>query len=277
MMKKTVILYHNDCFDGFSGAWVAWKKFGNKAEYIGLEHQEQPPRGLNGRDLYFIDFTYSEREMRAIKKYARRLVVLDHHESHEKATRVADEYRFALSHSGCILAWMYFYPGKKPPHFLQSVEDQDLFVFRKPYTREIVSYLGTCDLDFHSWDVFMKAGENSKKRQKIISLGTTLLKTRQQMVDRILPYAMPVLFEGYHTLAINSPIYYSELANAIYRKIKKPFGISWYYRDKKLNVSLRSDGEVDVSKLAVKYGGGGHRGAAGFTVSFKKEFPWKFL
>lgn len=276
-MKEIIILYHNDCFDGFSGAWAAWKKFGDKAKYIGLEHQESPPKGLRGKDLYFIDFTYSEKEMRAIKKQARRLVILDHHKSHEDATKVADEYRFALSHSGCMLAWSYFHPGKKPPVFLQSVEDQDLFVFRKPYTREIISYLGTLDLDFRTWDIFMKSGQNRKKRREIISIGSTLLKARKQMVDRILPHAMMVLFEGYRTFAINSPIYYSELANGIYSKLKKPFGISWYYRDKKLHVSLRSDGKVDVSKIALRYGGGGHKGAAGFTIPMGKGFPWKFV
>ncbi len=276
-MKQIVVLYHNDCLDGFSGAWAAWKKFGTTAEYIGLEHQEPPPKGLTSKDLYFIDFTYSEREMRAIKKKARRFVVLDHHESHKSATQVADEYRFSLNHSGCMLAWMYFHPKKKAPYFLQSVEDQDLFVFRKPYTREIISYLGTRDSDFQTWDAFMKAGDNRKKRGEIISIGATLLKARQTMVERTLPYAMPVLFEGYRTLAINSPVYYSELANGIYSKLKKPFGISWYYRDRKIHVSLRSDGKVDVSKLALKYGGGGHRGASGFTVPLRKGFPWKFL
>ncbi|MBI4272247.1 hypothetical protein HY621_00125 [Candidatus Uhrbacteria bacterium] len=277
MKKEAVVLYHNDCFDGFSGAWVAWKKFGKKAKYIGLEHQEPPPKGLVGNDLFFIDFTYSASQMRAIKKKARRLVVLDHHESHKGATQVAHEYRFSLDYSGCMLAWMYFFSRRRAPHFLQSVQDQDLFVFRKPYTREIISYLGARDQDFHTWDTFMKAGENNKKRREIISIGATLLRARQKMVERTLPYAMPVLFEGYRTLAINSPVYYSELANGIYSKLKKPFGISWYYRDHKIHVSLRSDGKIDVSKFAVKYGGGGHRGASGFTVPIKKDFPWKFL
>jgi phosphoesterase RecJ-like protein len=31
-------------------------------------------------------------------------------------------------------------------------------------------------------------------------------------------------------------------------------------------VSLRSDGSVDVSRIASDFGGGGHAGAAGFSV-----------
>jgi hypothetical protein len=29
-MKKTIILYHLDCPDGFGAAWAAWKKFSSK-------------------------------------------------------------------------------------------------------------------------------------------------------------------------------------------------------------------------------------------------------
>jgi phosphoesterase RecJ-like protein len=36
--------------------------------------------------------------------------------------------------------------------------------------------------------------------------------------------------------------------------------------DRYCKVSLRSDGEMDVSKISTSYGGGGHRGAAGFDV-----------
>lgn len=44
-----------------------------------------------------------------------------------------------------------------------------------------------------------------------------------------------------------------------------PFAVGWFQRgDGKYAYSLRSRGEYDVSKLAVRYGGGGHRNAAGF-------------
>lgn len=35
---------------------------------------------------------------------------------------------------------------------------------------------------------------------------------------------------------------------------------------KRFHVSLRSDGSVDVSKIAITFGGGGHAGAAGFSI-----------
>ena len=36
-----------------------------------------------------------------------------------------------------------------------------------------------------------------------------------------------------------------------------------------IKVSLRAKGECDVSRVAAKYGGGGHRNAAGYSVTDK--------
>jgi phosphoesterase RecJ-like protein len=39
--------------------------------------------------------------------------------------------------------------------------------------------------------------------------------------------------------------------------------------DGSIKVSLRAKGECDVSQVALKYGGGGHRNAAGYSVKDK--------
>ena len=45
-----------------------------------------------------------------------------------------------------------------------------------------------------------------------------------------------------------------------------------------MHVSLRSDGSVDVSKLAAKFkGGGGHKKSAGFSVDDLSKLPWKII
>jgi len=276
-MKNTVVLYHNDCFDGFAGAWAAWKRFGAKATYIGLEHQENPPKGLQGKELYFIDFTYSADAMRVIQKKASRTTILDHHKSHEGATRAADDYRYSLTQSGCMLSWNYFHPKKKPPFLLRIIQDHDLYTHRIANTREYLSYIATQDFEFKTYNILAKDFENTARRKEILKLGKLLRKADQRVIEKTLTNATPVLFEGSRTLAINSPVFYSELANALYSKLGAPFGISWYFEKEKLHVSLRSDGKVDVSKLAMKYGGGGHQGAAGFSLPIKKGFPWKFL
>ena len=36
--KKTVVLYHANCHDGFGGAFAAWKKFGDAADYVPMRY-----------------------------------------------------------------------------------------------------------------------------------------------------------------------------------------------------------------------------------------------
>ena len=61
-MKNIVVLYHADCPDGFGGAWAAHKKLGEKAEYIGVHHNFLPPKGLDGKEIYMIDFVYPKED-----------------------------------------------------------------------------------------------------------------------------------------------------------------------------------------------------------------------
>ena len=42
-------------------------------------------------------------------------------------------------------------------------------------------------------------------------------------------------------------------------------------RDGRVKVSLRGKGDVDVNRIAARFGGGGHRNAAGCTVSGSLE------
>ena len=59
-MKPILILYHKNCPDGFGAAWAAWKKFGDKAEYLAVEHSASIPKNLKDRkEIYMVDFCYN--------------------------------------------------------------------------------------------------------------------------------------------------------------------------------------------------------------------------
>jgi nanoRNase/pAp phosphatase (c-di-AMP/oligoRNAs hydrolase) len=276
-MIKPLVLYHKGCPDGFTGAWVAWMKFGENAEYLGLEHQMSPPAQLKGKDLIFIDFCYPLPVMKKVIKNAKHVTVLDHHESQVKAIRLAHIHVFDSHRSGCGIAWNYFFPQKPMPRMLAAIQDNDLFVFKHAHTREITAYLGAYDLDFFVWSKLMKDFENKKKRKTYIDQGRIMLMGKSKAIEKnIVKNAEEVLFEGHHVIAINASLHYSETGSQIYKKWPRvSFGLTWYYKDGKIHVSLRSDGLCDVSLLAVKHGGGGHPGAAGFTFPFHGTFPWK--
>jgi len=78
-------------------------------------------------------------------------------------------------------------------------------------------------------------------------------------------------------LAINAPSIFKSDVGYLLNVRKPPFAIVWYYQRGHFNFSLRSDGSVDVSKIAQKYGGGGHKAAASFRMDIGVDFPFKRL
>ena len=89
--------------------------------------------------------------------------------------------------------------------------------------------------------------------------------------------AVFVEFEGFKVYAINVPdMFASDIGNELALRTNS-FGIVWSEDDKGIRVSLRSVKDFDVSEIAKKYGGGGHKGAAGFKFDRQCNFPWEKL
>ncbi len=273
---KPVIFYHSNCLDGFGGAWAAWKKFKSTAEYRPLNHEQRiVPERIAGRDIFFVDYCFPAPIMKAVKKKASSLTIIDHHVSHKDVLNVANFSSFSLHKSGCVLAWHYFHPGKKIPRLLLTIQDIDLFTLKLPKTQEICAALMLYDFDFAQWDRLIMKFEDSGDRKNLEFVGSFLLKYKDQYITRLMETAEPVLFEGYKSYAVNTHIFYSEIGSTIYQTKGVHLGITWYYKGGKIKVSLRSDGSIDTSKIAQKYGGGGHVGASGFWIDHAARFPWR--
>lgn len=274
--KKIVILYDGGCSDGFGGAWAAWKVFGNKADYVGVRHDEPPPRGLKNKTIYLIDFTYSEAVMKKFLRENRRVTSIDHHATAEKAAKLTEKYLYSINHSGCVLAWQYFHPKKPLPKLLKHIEDTDLWKFKVPHTKEIFAYLNLFPLNFQLWDKLIKDMENPAKYKSAVQGGKLLLQYEEKRFTNLMENAQKVRFCGYKTLAVNSANWPSQIGNLLVKKMP-PIGIVWHQRANKISVSLRSNGAVNVGKLAEKFGGGGHKKASGFSLPLNKKLPWKIL
>ena len=276
-MKPIVILYHKDCFDGFGGAWAAYKKFGKKADYFGIEHQAKPLKKLKNKEIYFVDFCYQKKEiMEKLLKENKKVVVIDHHISQKETIKISSEYVYSLEHSGSVLAWKYFHPQKPIPKLLRHIEDIDLWKFKLTGTKELMMALDIRDFNFPVWDKIAKDFENSKKRRKYFEVGKILIKYRQKLINKLSSRADKAKIHNHSALIANSPVFQSEIGNALVEK-GAALGIIWSQRNGKRYFSLRSNGKVDVSKIAKKYGGGGHKAAAGFSMDIKKPLPWKTI
>ena len=285
-MKSITILYHANCPDGFSAAWAAWKKFMDTADYMPVEHQTPPPE-LKDKIVYLLDFSYKAEVMKKIAKENKELFIIDHHITAEKeikllvrSAKLPATYNLQLTtilemdHSGSYLAWKHFHPTKSVPKIIQYVEDSDLWRFKKTHTKEVTMILSMEPFTFKAWDKFAKKLEKKKALNEIIKKGKNISDYENSLVQRIASKAVSVEFENHKVSAVNSPILISEIGNELIQR-NPPLGIVWYADGNKIKVSLRGNGNIDLSKIAEKYGGGGHKNAAGFKLPQNSKVPWK--
>jgi oligoribonuclease NrnB/cAMP/cGMP phosphodiesterase (DHH superfamily) len=274
--KKIVVIYHASCPDGFGAAYAAWRKFKGGAEYHGVSHSQEP-LDLAGREVYFLDLVYGPEEMRRVAGTAEKIIVIDHHVSAKESVKFADEAVYDLNHSGAYLAWKYFHPRTPVPRLLLHIEDEDLWKFRLRHTMAVSARLELLDFDFRDWHQAVKNLQKPETRRRFIREGELLAAYRTRLVRRFVEEnAVPVRFLGYEALAVNAAKpFASEVGHALC-KLKPPIGIIWHEKRDVITVSLRSDGSVDVAELAARFGGGGHKAAAGFSLPLHAKKPWMY-
>lgn len=276
--KKIMVFYHDD-LDGFTGAWAAWKKMKDKAEYVMIKYDEDISDWvlqLKDKEIYFIDCSLKIQEMLnlALKN---KVILIDHHISSEETANLLPGSVFDDKHSAAFLSWKYFQGGKKAPLIVLYVEDYDLWKFKLPNSKELTTILNLYSFNFKVWDKISKMFQDKTKRKELIKKGRAIVDYQKYLIGDLAGKGEEVIFEGYDSVAVNSPILSSEISNHIYTKTGK-IGIIWSYKGKrkqKIGVSLRGGGEINLADVAKKYGGGGHKASAGFAIDGKINFPWQ--
>ncbi len=275
----TIVLYHKNCDDGFGAAWAAWKKFGSRAEYIGVAPGDSAPDGLEGKNVFTLDFCFPEKITTHLLKVTKSLVVIDHHVSSQKVALMVPQHVFDGEHtrSGATLSWGYFHPDRPVPKLLQYVEDVDLWSIKKPHTFELSAVLDVYPRDFKIWNKIAKDWEGRNIKQ-YIEKGKALVAYQKEVIEKVVEDAIRVKFCGITTYAANfSGKLVSSIGHALYTKLP-PMAIIWSTKKDHIKVSLRSNGKVDVSKLAGRFGGGGgHKESSAFRLPLGAELPWKIV
>jgi len=276
--KEIAILYHGGCPDGFGGAYAAWKKFGDAADYIPVKHGRPVPEGLDGKKLYFVDFCYPQEIMDDLVKTSSSVTVLDHHLGSKRTVESMPEYVFDDKRSGATVAWGYFHPDTPVPTLLKYVQDGDLYVFKLPDSRAILAYAYAQPFHFDSWDALAERFENAEERTAIIERGKIYSEYFQILVNQIANKAVLVSFEGYecYLATATSDMFISDVGNRL-ATLKPPFGMVANFHTDMISVSLRSDPSIDVSAIARKYGGNGHPQSSAFRILWGDPLPWKIL
>lgn len=276
--KNIVVFYHDD-LDGFTGAWAAWKKLKDRADYVLVNYDEDINDGifqLKDREIYFIDCSLKVQEMLNLAS-KNKVILIDHHLSSKEKASLLPGSVFDDNHSAAFLSWKYFQDGKKTPLIVRYVEDYDIWKFKLPGSKELTTMLNLASFNFKIWDKMANIFQNKNKRKGLFKKGRTIVDYQKSLIGELSDKGQEVVFEGYDAIAVNSPVLSSEIGNHIHTQTGK-IGIVWSYKGKKapkIHVSLRGDGKINLSELAKKYNGGGHKAAAGFAIKGDINFPWQ--
>jgi nanoRNase/pAp phosphatase (c-di-AMP/oligoRNAs hydrolase) len=282
VLKDIVVIYHAQCRDGFGAAYAAWKKFGNTATYLPMRNQSDLDVELKDKEIFVLDYSFDKEVDDALRANNKSVVVIDHHQTAGPAVTAHPENIFDQSHSGAVLSWQYFHPDVPVPPLLYYVEDHDLWKFALPNHREYNAAVNEYPMTFTDWDRLIQRLTDDEFVANMIETGATIVRFEDKLVDSLLQYKERALFEGHEIWVLNVSRTYRSILGHKLAKLNKesggmPLSIVYYHHRGAVSLSLRSEDDIDVAEIALKYGGGGHKHAAGIKVDSFADLPFTII
>jgi len=292
MIKPTVI-YHRADFDGIFCREIA-RKFLPDAELIGWDYGDPKiPFPYEGT-IYILDL--SPDSLSGDTYDSSRIVWIDHHKSAiEKYPATIPGYRID-GVSACRLAWQWFanpegnhqLPSKhayverlvSEPLAVRLAGEYDIWDKRDADAETFQFGLRSTELSPEKWGWILTGDQGPDqaipKRYNTIVLSLlqdgNLLQKYQQRNDALaMQNSFLIYWEGLNFLAMNTQ---AKSSLAFASKDVPETGhdalLKFSYNGKIWDCSMyhaKHNTDIDLSKIAVKYGGGGHRGACGFRLN----------
>jgi oligoribonuclease NrnB/cAMP/cGMP phosphodiesterase (DHH superfamily) len=272
------VIYHANCFDGICSAWVIWKIYPD-SEFIPMHYgdkkfldniEQDCYENANINDEYiFVDFSIPRVYLELLSSKCP-VLVLDHHITAKESLEGLDYAIFDMNESGASLAWKYYHYISKDnldmPILIRYIKDRDLWKFNEPYSDEINAYIQSFPMEIPQYNQLDKLLSSDDGFRQAFTGGSSILRYKQTMTETICKNMLVRIVGGYNVPTVNAMLLFSEIGNNLCKMYPEfPFAASFFIRsDNKIQWSLRSIGDFDVSLVAKANGGGGHKNAAGF-------------
>lgn len=274
---RPLVIYHKDCTDGACAAWAAahhLARAGLPEPVLLAAHPGITPEGAFAEEwaiVFVVDVCIPRADVERLGAW-----VLDHHKTNEPLLAGYERARFDMSRSGAGLAWDevqailwglgYGVTQAARPWFVDYVEDRDLWRWALPDSRAINAALCMLKREPLAFSQISGPAYYEDFREE----GATILRVQEEAINRAADSAIIVTELGQRFALVASPVFQSEVGAELCARNGCP-AIVWYSRADAgaalAQVSLRStDAMADVSEVATRWGGGGHRNAAGAVV-----------
>lgn len=310
--NKVTVFYHHPCIDGSVAAWSMHKKFGDTANYIGLDHADFHTIETTILDnvdknttAIFVDFAPRKEIIETVLNHVARIEVYDHHVTAQKDLADFMDHEkchivFDMNRSGAGIAYDVCIGGDRPL-FVMLVENLDLY---KPdrfanddQFYEVASFLGSFDPERPLDQVLSDIDQlmEIKDMQTFEDMGRAPRENYLHEINEILEKIdmIDLSFLKHAPKSTTVPAVNVNLHNLGHEfspkliascPMEQKLGLTWtHHNEDTIKVSFRSDNVIDVSLIAEELGndyglnGGGHKGAASvrFTIDQFKTFAEK--
>jgi oligoribonuclease NrnB/cAMP/cGMP phosphodiesterase (DHH superfamily) len=273
--------FHSVDLDGQCSAAIV--KFAHpECELIGINYGEQFPfdRITKEEIIWLVDFTLQPFENMfklSSKLYPNNFIWIDHHKTaFEEAykSKFVCEGDIQVGKGACELVWEYIFHSKCPEG-IELLGIYDTWRFNEQNRDTVLQFQSGCRLentDPNNQDFWIKVftGNFSIFKDVICQNGKTILKYQEQQNERYVKNkSFGTKFEDLRAIVCNVGETNSSFFNSVYDESKYDIMITFSFLPSYIwTVSLyTTKEEIDVGMIAKKYGGGGHKSAAGFQCT----------
>jgi len=259
------IYYHRADLDGKCSGAIAYLHYGDKAVYHGVDYEDCPINLDPEAELnLFLDFSPQGTPRDQLPA---NLMVIDHHKTSIGLPGTIDTTKAA-----CVLTWEHFFPDKPLPFAVELIGAADTWQKDRPDWESMVNPF-CMTLLTENWAITYSEWRHLFQDDTTVTWlandGRLMLRCVNRMQAALIKQqAFTFDFEGYRFLTVIG----GEKGSHRFKSIWDPTKYDGMMVIQFINGNLwkyslyADDSDMDMSDIAKKYGGGGHKGAAGFQL-----------
>lgn len=311
MNKKHIVIYHDNCLDGTTSAWLMKKyleRFCIEDDHVFIpcaykdslqrecvnnvvEHMKLSTKEC---EVYIVDFSFNAEMTMEIADSANSLTIMDHHDSFKKEISKinvdSNNIGIIFSSNNCgamiVCKWIEdtlkrlnmnaeHYLGSSILPLIEYVQDGDLYTKELKGVNQILAFIrANVELNnLHSFDEFYNDVWRKNTVREMYKQGKSIVANNDKIVDEQVNNMKPVIYADIEFMAINTNHLVSDTGNVGAKRYGLPTMMYKIVNNEYVSVSLRSIQELGkINDFAEQQGGGGHEMACGFEVSIQEFF-----
>lgn len=211
-----------------------------------------------------IDFTWIDHHISVIEQYDEKIK--------EGFPQIKGIRRVGTA--ALVLCWEYFYPSKPLPLGIKLLGLNDIYDLKDKRVRPFEYAMQALGVNRPTEKIWQELIHNEVNINEMVEKGRAILAyIRNRNYKLVRGQAFVSELDGYKCICANMPQGYSEFYDSL-DNIKDFDVMVNFFMNKKNRWNLSfytAKDDVDVSRIAAKFGGGGHAKAAG--ASSLKELP----